>query len=158
MDFNPGSGTFSVPRLSANVLTTERLELQDSSGQVLTLANAHGHLVVDGQGQASGGETGGQTARVMAGPANRGGSATCARGYTCNASRGRITLAAAQSAATGTVATVHVPLAPGTICTATQNGGSSFFGIGSGGEDARGFNVTAGVPVRGVVTVDYSCR
>ena len=99
MDFNPADGTFTVPRLSAPVLATARLELQDqgSSGQVLTLSNSHGHLVVNGQSQAEGSEA----ARVMTGPANQGGSAVCARGYTCTSLRGRITLAAATAGGDG---------------------------------------------------------
>ena len=94
----------------------------------------------------------------MPGPANGGGSAVCARGYTCTANRGRVTLAAAATATTGTIASVRTMLEAGAICTATQNGGSSFFGIGSGSESAKGFDITAGVALRGVVTIDYSCR
>jgi hypothetical protein len=49
-------------------------------------------------------------------------------------------------------------LRTGEICTAAQNGGLSFMGIGSGGESENGFDVTAGVMLHGTVTIDYSCR
>lgn len=96
-------------------------------------------------------------ATIVAGEANRRGSVGCAGGYQCTSSRGRISITAT-GATVGKVARVNVRLAAGEICTATQNGGTAFFGIGSGGESATGFDVTSGVALTGRVLVDYFCR
>ena len=60
--------------------------------------------------------------------------------------------------ATGLIASVKTTLQAGAICTATQNGGSSFFGIGSGRESTSGFDITASVVLRGTVMIDYVCH
>lgn len=97
-------------------------------------------------------------ATLTVGAANAGGSSTCANGYHCTASRGRIALSAASGASAGKIVHVSVKLALGQICTASQNGGTAYFGIGSGGESAGGFDITSGVPVSGRVVIDYFCR
>jgi hypothetical protein len=172
IDYDPADGNFTVPKISANLLsghldgplTTTQIDLQDtkSPGEVLTITNSHGQVVI--QSHSPGNERTGKTLRtsdviatIQSGPANTGGSAACARGYTCTADRGRVTLAAATAAA-GTIASVKTILGAGTICTAVQNGGTAFFGIGSGNESSKGFDITAGVALRGTITVDYSCR
>ncbi|GGG72494.1 hypothetical protein [Edaphobacter dinghuensis] len=187
MDYDPSDGNFTVPQMSASLftghlngpLTTTQIDLQDprSPGQVLTITNSHGQVVINSHAVAGaqstgssnaltvGRPTGGATssasqtlATVLPGAASRGISAACAKGYVCTSDRGRIILAAAASASAGTIASVRTSLPAGTICIATQNGGSTFLGIGSGDESAQGFDITAGVVWRGVVTIDYSCR
>jgi hypothetical protein len=97
-------------------------------------------------------------ATISAIESNSGGTAVCAGGYNCTAGRGRITVTASSSTTAGKVAHVAASLTAGQICTATQNGGATFFGIGSGGESTVGFDVTAGTVLSGTVTVDYICR
>jgi hypothetical protein len=172
IDYDPADGNFTVPKMSANLLsghfngplTTTQIDLEDpkSAGEGLTITNLHGQVIIRSQGQ---GEERGKalpssdaTATIQPGPANTDGSAACARGYTCTANRGRVMLATATVSGTGTIASVKTVLAAGTICTAIQNGGTVFFGIGSGNESSKGFDITAGVALRGMITVDYSCR
>lgn len=166
--YDPSDGTVSVPRMAANMfsghlngpLTTTRIELQDpkSPGQVLTITNLNGRMAVDSRPLE--GEKGNRdsAATVLPGTANTRVSVACANGYTCTAVRGRITLSARATATPGTIARVNTMLPAGVICTAVQNGGSSFFGIGSGEESTTGFEITSGVALHGVVTIDYSCR
>jgi hypothetical protein len=174
MEYDPADGNFSVPRMSANLfsghlngpVTTTQIDLQDprSPDQVLTITNSHGQVVVNSHAQGGGNGFGSSSsnkavaATIVTGAGNAGGGAACARGYVCTASRGRVTLTAGAATATGTVVEIRTSLAAGAICTATQNGGSTFFGIGSGRESGNGFEITSGVALRGVVTVDYSCR
>lgn len=181
MEYDPANGNFSVPQMSANLfsghldgpLTTTQIELQDpkSPGQIVTISNSHGHIVIDSHGQedektahnfsalpeGQTPQTPSAAATVVLGRASVGGNVMCAKGYTCTASRGRIVLTAA-TPITGTVVRVKTALATGEICTATQNGGISYFGIGSGNESTSGFDITTAVPLHGVITVDYSCR
>lgn len=179
MEYDPADGNFSVPKMSANLfsghlngpVTTTQIDLQDpkSPGQTLTIRNANGHVVIDSETKEAGNSVhplqGSEAspspsvaATVVLGRADAGASAACARGYTCTANRGRITLAAAATPLTGTVVSIRALLAAGEICTATQNGGSTYFGIGSGNESTSGFDITAAVAVHGAITVDYNCR
>jgi hypothetical protein len=183
MLYDPADGNFTVPKMSAALfsgrfngpLTTTQIDLEDprSPDQSLTLTNSGGRLVIrshlsrDTQGGDSSSsltanivdQSGSSTPPVVATVvANRGVRAACAQGYLCNSSRGRITLASSNSVPAGMIATVKMPLTAGVICTATQNGGSAFWGIGSADESVKGFDITAGVPWNGVITVDYSCR
>ncbi|HEV2709896.1 MAG TPA: hypothetical protein VGU67_06790 [Edaphobacter sp.] len=169
MDYDPEDGTVTVPKMSASLLsghlngplTTTQIDLEDpkSAGQGLTITNANGRMVIRPQGQQDGAlPSSDAAASVQPGPANTGGVAACARGYRCTANRGRVTLAAATASATGTIASVRTALAAGEICTAVQNGGTAFFGIGGGNESAKGFDITAAIALHGTVTVDYTCR
>ncbi|MEO8736603.1 MAG: hypothetical protein ABI380_08695 [Edaphobacter sp.] len=186
MEYDPADGTFTVPRMTASSfsghlngpVTTTQIDLQDpkSPGHVLTITNLDGRVVIDSHSPGHGAGTGtvipliaartaGDTALVSAaaatltdGSANPGGHVTCAGGYICTANRGRLTLVASGTLMAGTIATVKTTLPAGTMCTATQNGGSSFFGIGSGKENANGFNITAGIALHGILTIDYNCR
>ncbi len=97
-------------------------------------------------------------ATITSAEANPGGTATCATGYTCTAGRGRITVAAGSGSTSGRIAHVAATLAAGQICTATQNGGAVFLGIGSNSESGAGFDISAGVALTGSTTVDYFCR
>jgi hypothetical protein len=187
MQYDPADGDFTVPKMTANLfaghlegpVTTTQIDLQDpkSPDQVLTITNSHGQVVIhshtsgDTKGAAGSSSllagkpldksetsTSPAPATVLSGAGDRGVNAACARGYVCTSDRGRITLAAATPTPAGVVASVRMPLAAGAICTATQNGGATFFGIGSGEESAKGFDITAGVVWHGTITVDYSCR
>lgn len=97
-------------------------------------------------------------ATITVGSANRAGAAACASGYRCTASRGRIAVVGTQGASAGKIVRVQANLSQGEICTATQNGGTAFLGIGSSGESGDGFDITSGVPVAGKATIDYFCR
>jgi len=166
MEYDPSNGNFTVPRMTAQSfsgpldgpVTTTRIELQDpkSPQDAITITNSGGRMIV-GSDQSQNGEKM-PAAIVRPGANNAGGSAYCARGYSCTAQRGRLTIVASATGAEGTIASVKTGLAPGAICTAVQNGGTAFFGIGSGREDASGFDITAGVALHGTLTVDYSCR
>lgn len=187
MQYDPADGRFTVPQMSANLFTgrlegplaTTQINLQDpaSPGRVITITNSRGQVVINSRisGNINGDEHSnsmftGQLldkndsaassagAAVFSGSGIRGINAECARGYVCTARRGRITLTAATRTAAGIVASVKVPLNGGAICTATQNGGTTFFGIGSEHETVSGFDITAGVVWNGLITVDYSCR
>ncbi|MEO6817282.1 MAG: hypothetical protein ABI177_11330 [Edaphobacter sp.] len=184
MNYDPADGNFTVPKMSANLfagalngpITTTQIDLQDprSPGQDLTITNSRGQIVLSshGSGAAREGDGSGSlfagkvldksgssaSPAVAAFFANQGVRATCLKGYLCTSNRGRITLASANLVPAGLVASVKVSLEAGAICTATQNGGSVFFGVGSGDENARGFDITTGVVWHGMITVDYSCR
>jgi len=172
VDYDPADGTVTVPKMSASLLsghlkgplTTTQIDLEDphSAGQGLTITNANGRMLIRPQGQQEQKDgalaSSDAAASIQPGPANTGGIAACARGYRCTANRGRVTLAAATASAAGTIASVRTVLAAGAICTAVQNGGTAFFGIGGGDESAKGFDITAAVALRGTITVDYSCR
>ena len=185
MEYDPANGNFTVPRMTAAAfygevngpVSTTRIELQDpkAPGLALAITNAGGKIVVsrssgaiqgmEAAGALSGEEAHGtaagvgmEAAAIGAGAGNRGGSAACAQGYTCTAERGRLTVIAPAAGAHGLIASVRTRLRAGVICTAAQNGGSSFVGIGSGSESENGFDITAGVMLHGTVTIDYSCR
>jgi hypothetical protein len=97
-------------------------------------------------------------ATIMPGAANAGGSVSCLNAYHCTGDHGRIELSAARNSTPGKIARVQTKLAQGQMCTATQNGGTSFWGIGSGGESATGFDITSGVAISGKIVIDYSCH
>jgi len=119
-----------------------------------TLANGKG-----GGGEAAApAATAATVAAISAGEANSKESAICASGYSCTASRGRLNVTSTGGTVAGKVARVNVRLAAGQVCTATQNGGTAFLGIGSGGESATGFDITSGVAISGRVVIDYFCR
>jgi hypothetical protein len=180
MEYDPANGNFTVPRMTAQSfsghlegrITTTQIDLEDPKdpGHVLTLTNSNGRMAIsspnqkdkresiDSAPQKSTFSAQSVPAKVITGPANEGGSASCAKGYTCTAKRGRLTVNASAVERTGTIASVRTTLPQGAICTATQNGGSSFFGIGSGNESASGFDVLAGVVLHGTLTVDYACQ
>lgn len=183
MKYDPANGTFTVPRMSASLFTghldgplaTTQIELQDpkSPDKTLTISNSRGQIVIKGSksidnnvaspltNQVLPNDVGNDlsaVATIATGPANTSGSAACARGYTCTAHRGRITITASTKATTGLIANIRTTLPEGEVCTATQNGGTNFFGIGSERETTKGFDITADVTLHGVVTVDYSCR
>jgi len=187
MEYDPANGNFTVPRMTATAfygevngrVSTTRIELQDpkTPGLALAITNSGGKIVVSRgggttQGQEAAGSLSGEepthgavdvgigsgAAAIGAGTGNRGGSAACAQGYTCTAERGRLTMIAPAAGAHGLIASVRTRLRAGEICTAVQNGGSSFAGIGSGGESVSGFDITAGATLHGTVTIDYSCR
>lgn len=187
MQYDPADGNFTVPQMSANLLkgrlegplTTTQIDLQDprSPDQVLTITNSHGRLAVNSH-TSTGQQSPLDSNSLLAGkPVDKEGplasslpatilpidtrrrlEAGCARGYACTSGRGRITLTSADPVPAGKVAVVKTPLATGTICTATQNGGADFLGIGSGDENAKGFDITTGVVWHGSITVDYICR
>jgi hypothetical protein len=182
MFYDPADGNFTVPRMTASLfsgrldgpVTTTQIELQDPKDPtlVLTIANSGGRVVINQHGIKTGSApmispslstdgveqdiVRGLSATVVSAPGK--GSANCAKGYICTASRGRLTVVAPATGATGLIASVRTTLHAGTICTATQNGGSSFFGIGSERESANGFDITAAVVLHGMATVDYSCH
>lgn len=186
MDYDPANGNFTVPRMSASLfsgrldgsVTTTQIDLQDPKAPdlVLTITNLGGRVVISQHGASlsSGSKAsaslsasnieqdtvlvGTKAATVAPGSGNTKGSAICAKGYTCTSSRGRLTVIPSAAGAEGLIASVKTALPGGTICTATQNGGSNFFGIGSGRESANGFDITAAVVLHGTVTVDYNCR
>lgn len=178
MEYDPADGNFSVPKMSAILfsghldgpLTTTQIDLQDpkSPDQMLTIHNSHGQIIIESHPSKDGTDTHdfdhvqkSETVKAVAfalGVANRGGNAKCANGYTCTSDQGRITLTAAATAVAGTIGSVKTSLKTGEICTATQNGGPIFFGVGSGNESTEGFDITTAVALHGVITVDYSCR
>ncbi len=180
MQYDPANGNFTVPRMTAGSfygdmegrVTTTQINLQDPTNRshILTITNSNGRIVIGSQSQGNevvngmglpqnpAGSTLSGIATAVPGPANDGGSVSCARGYTCTASRGRLTVIASAAAGVGTIASVKATLPSGMICTATQNGGSSFLGIGSGKESANGFDITASVAPHGTLTIDYGCR
>jgi hypothetical protein len=159
--YDPATSTVSTASLKVTKLSVDELSLpRAQDGSCLTVAN---HKIVAGScgGSAvSGGTTAPQSdaARIVAGDTVRGENAACAPGYRCTADRGRITVMTTTHMPAGKVAHVTVKLAQGEICTATQNGGAAYFGIGSGAESAGGFDITSDVGISGRVTVDYLCR
>jgi hypothetical protein len=87
-------------------------------------------------------------------------SVACAASYTCTNTRGEITIVGG-TATTGTIATVNfsatLSAAPG-LCTVSQQGGASLFGIGHGVPSTASFTITAGISVAtSTIAVDYSC-
>lgn len=184
MIYDPADGNFTVPRMTASLfsgrldgpVTTTQIDLQDpkTPALVLTITNSGGRVVLSQHGIKPGTvpmaspafSTGdveqdtaeGLAATVVPGQDNAKGDAVCAKGYRCMASSGRLIVTVPAAGTSGLIATVKTTLPVGAICTATQNGGSSFLGIGSGRERTNGFAITAGVTVHGTVTVDYSCH
>jgi hypothetical protein len=92
------------------------------------------------------------------GAANTSGSVSCTSGYHCTSDRGRIELVATRNSTIGKIARVQTKLVQGEICSTTQNGGTSFFGIGSRGKSTTGFDITSGVAVSGKILIDYFCH
>lgn len=97
-------------------------------------------------------------ATVTAGPNMAHGAVVCMNGYHCDSDRGRLELTAGTGSSAGKIAHIQAKLATGQICTATQNGGTAFFGIGSGGENPSGFDITSAVALSGKVVIDYFCH
>jgi collagen type VII alpha len=88
-------------------------------------------------------------------------SVACAASYTCTNTRGELTIVGG-TATTGTIATVNfsatLSAAPG-LCTVSQQGGASLFGIGHGVPSTASFTITAGISVAtSTIAVDYSCQ
>jgi hypothetical protein len=83
---------------------------------------------------------------------------SCANGADCTSDHGRIEFSSTENPTVGKIVRVQVRLKQGQICTATQNGGTSFFGIGSGGESTTGFDITSDVAISGKVVIDYFCH
>lgn len=85
-------------------------------------------------------------------------SATCATA-TCTSSRGSYTIVGG-TATTGTIVTLSWTATPtAQVCTATQNGGTTIFGIGNSVATTTGFNITAAISVVGSsITVNYNCQ
>ncbi len=164
--YDPATGTVSTASIRAAKLSVDELSLpRAQDGSCLTVAN-HTLVAVPCNGSAGGGvaaaaatpaSTSG-AAQIAVGEAVRGGNAACAAGYRCTADRGRILVVASTRGGPGKIAHVAARLAQGEICTATQNGGMAFFGIGSGAESASGFDITSDMGISGRVTVDYLCR
>ncbi len=105
---------------------------------------------------------GGSGAGISVGAgAGTGATAACASGYTCLAARGRLAIVAGTSPAAGTIATVTfaagTPYSAAPVCTATQNGGTTWLGVGGSGETTAAFNVTSAAAISGTLTVDYRC-
>ena len=87
-------------------------------------------------------------------------SVACASGYSCNNTRGTLTIVGG-TATTGTIATVTfsatLPTAP--ACFASMNGGATAFGIGNSAPTTTTFNITAGISVVGATfNVNYQCQ
>jgi hypothetical protein len=97
-------------------------------------------------------------AAVTVGPNIAHGAVACMNGYRCDSDRGRLELTAGSGSSAGKIAHVQAKLAAGQICTATQNGGTVFFGIGSGGENTSGFDITSAIALAGKAVIDYSCH
>jgi hypothetical protein len=102
--------------------------------------------------------TNASTATVTVGANIAHGAVACMNGYRCDSDRGRLELTAGTGSSAGKIAHVQAKLAGGQICTATQNGGTAFFGIGSGGENTSGFDITSAVALTGKAVIDYSCH
>ena len=88
-------------------------------------------------------------------------SVVCAVGYSCNNTRGTLTVVAAVGATTGTIATVNfsATLSAAPACFAFENGGSTNFGIGNSAPTSSSFNITAGISVSlATLTVNYTCQ
>ncbi|HMF54269.1 MAG TPA: hypothetical protein VK593_07960 [Edaphobacter sp.] len=164
--YDPATSTVSTAVFQAETLSTKKLSVEQVSFPSVADSSCVGivnHVLVAGGSCAGGAGTGpaaasSVTATMVVGDANRGGSATCASGYRCTVDRGRISLVASTGTSAGRVARVNTKLATGAICTATQNGGTAFFGIGSGGEGSTGFDITSGVAISGRITIDYACH
>jgi len=77
----------------------------------------------------------------------------------CNSVRGTVTIVGG-TATTGTIATLSWTAVPTAyVCTATQNGGATSYGIGNSVATTTGFNITSAVTVSGqTLSVNYSCQ
>lgn len=87
-------------------------------------------------------------------------SVVCASGYSCNNSRGTLTIVGG-TATTGTIATVtfSASLSAAPACFAQMNGGATLFSIGNSAPTASAFNITAGISVIGATfNVSYQCQ
>lgn len=87
-------------------------------------------------------------------------SVVCASGYSCNNSRGTLTIVGG-TATTGTIATVSfsAALSAAPACFAFMNGGATAFGIGNGAPSTTAFTITAAVSVASATfNVNYECR
>lgn len=165
IQYDPATSTVSTASLKVAKLSVDELSLTKvPDGSCLTVAN-HALVAAPCNGAAGGGggvaspaPSNSDAARITPGDAIRGGNAACAAGYRCTADRGRITVSAAARGNAGKIVHISARLAAGEICTATQNGGTAFFGIGGGGESVSGFDITSDVGFTGGVTVDYLCR
>ncbi len=89
-------------------------------------------------------------------------SIVAASGYPApNNTRGTLTVTGSGTATTGTVATITFTSSEGTApdCSATQAGGTTFFGIGAGAATNTAFTITAGVaPVSATFNLHYECK
>jgi hypothetical protein len=144
--YDPATSTVSTVAFQAQTITVKTLNVSE----------------IKVNGVALGGDASASAqpalANVATGAANRGGTVRCVSGYHCTASRGRLSISAQTGTTAGKIARVNGRVAAGAICTATQNGGAMFYGIGSGGESVAGFDITSGVAITGEVTVDYFCQ
>ncbi|QNI35248.1 hypothetical protein [Edaphobacter albus] len=162
--YDPATSTVSTARLAVQEAKFNKVSLPSMPDGSYCLGVAN-HELVPVRGQGSGCVTGptansstDDLATITIGDANAKGSANCMSGYRCTASRGRVSVMVQPGVSIGKIARVNVKLAVGQICTATQNGGRAFLGIGSGAESSSGFDITADGIVPGKVVVDYSCR
>lgn len=145
--YDPATSTVSTVAFQAQTITARTLNVSEVRVNGVPLAGAGG-----------GAPSGADVVNLTVGAANRGGQVRCANGYRCTTSRGRVSIVAARGAAPGKIARVNGKVGAGEICTATQNGGTAFYGIGSGGESPSGFDITSGVAITGEIVVDYFCR
>lgn len=85
-------------------------------------------------------------------------SCTCATG-SCTNLRGSLTIVGG-TATTGTICSLAWTATPAAyVCTATENGGTTSFGIGNSVASTTGVNLTAAVSViSATLTVNYSCQ
>lgn len=87
-------------------------------------------------------------------------SVVCASGFSCNNTRGTLTIVGG-TATTGTIATVSfsATLSAAPACFASENGGSTNFGIGNSAPTTTAFNITSAISVLGVTfNVNYQCQ
>ncbi len=151
----------TISRASASPNQTSNYWPQ-ASGNIPAVvgANTAGHLAVfyDAVGDlADGGAIAVSTAATAA--AGSGVSSVTAGSATLTNLRGTLTIAGG-TATTGTIATLSWPATPTAyVCTATQNGGTASYLIGSSMATTTGFSITAGASVAGAtLTVNYSCQ
>lgn len=85
-------------------------------------------------------------------------STTCTTAA-CTSIRGTIQIVGG-TATTGTIATLAWTATPSTyVCSATQNGGAIWYGIGNSVATATGFSITSAVTISGATfSVNYSCQ
>ena len=143
-----GAGTGAL----GNGITATTQAVSDNSTKLATTA------FVKSQGYASALSipTGTATFTVGSGVT----SVVCASGYSCNNSRGTLTIVGG-TATTGTIATVSFSstLSAAPACFASMNGGTTLFGIGNSAPTTTTFNITAGVSVLGATfNVNYTCQ
>ena len=87
-------------------------------------------------------------------------SVVCASGYSCNNTRGTLTIVGG-TATTGTIVTVNFSgtLSAAPWCQASMNGGTGFLGIGNSSPTTSAFNITAAITVLGLTfNVNYICQ